>query len=272
MRESRIRKTWSTLLLLLLALLAWHFARPALLLGDPPDTLSYALLMIAQEAVLFGVPALFLRPWRLRDTDDPARGWRGCLTALLAGIVLALLLNPVSAGWSSLLYLAPQEAPMPATAWEWLVMALATVVVPALAEEAFFRGGVLCGLARGMSARAAFAATAVIFTLMHGRMAALPAHLACGALFTLGMLRYGRLWPPIIMHAGYNAATLALVGLGVTLPWLTLAATVPVMAIIVAAMARQTVWHGHAPLPMADRVWGAAAMAALVGYFLVRLR
>lgn len=271
MRKNRTQGTWLTLLLLLLVLLIWHFARPILLPEGPSGAKGHYLLLIAQEAILFGVPALFLRPWRSRGVRRSPRWRQGCLLALPMGILLALLLGPVSAGWSSLMRVAPQETPLPGTPLEWALMVMAMVVAPALAEEAFFRGGVFCGLAWGMGGKAAFAMTVAIFTLMHGRVAALPAHLACGALFTLGMLRYDRLWPSIMMHASYNAATLTLAWLGVTLPWFSLAATVPVMAVVVTAMLRRTAWCERKPLDGISAALGIVTLAVLVFYFLVQL-
>lgn len=271
MRKSRTRVTWLVLLILLLVLLIWYYARPLLLPEGPAGAREHYLLLIAQEGILFGVPAFFLRPWRSRGVH-PSRHWRrGCLLALPVGAVLALVLAPVSAAWSTLMHIAPQETPLPGTALEWALMVLAMVVVPALAEEAFFRGGVLCGLARGVGGKAAFALTLAIFTLMHGRVAALPAHLACGGLFTLGMLRYGELWPSIVMHVGYNAATLAMAWAGVALPWLSLAVTVPAVGAVVVAMVRKTVWHDSEPIELMDAALGVTTLTVLVFYFLVQV-
>lgn len=271
MRKNRMRGTWLVVLALLLILLLWYEARPRLLPEGPRRALGHYLLLIGQEAILFGIPALFLRPWRSCGAQRSTRWHQGCLLALPAGAMLALLLSPVSAGWSSLMHIAPQETPLPGTALEGALMVLAMVVVPALAEEAFFRGGVLCGLARGAGDKAAFVLTVIIFTLMHGRVVALPAHLACGALFTLGTLRYGRLWPSIVMHVSYNAMTLGLAWVGVALPWLSLAATVPAMAAIAAVMLRKTVWREREPLDIVDAALGAVTMAVLVFYFLAQL-
>ena len=271
MRKSRIQGTWLVILILLLVLLIWYYLRPALLPEGPSGALTHYLLLIAQETILFGIPALFLRPWWSHGVHRSPHWRQGCLLALPMGIVLALLLNPISAGWASLMYVAPQETPLPATAPEWVLMILAMAVVPALMEEAFFRGGVLCGLARGVGGKAAFWLTVAIFTLMHGRVVALPAHLACGALFTLCMLRYGKLWPPILAHVTYNAVTLALAWVGVTLPWLSLVATVPAMIAIVVLTLRKTVWCKSKPIDVVDATLGAVTMAVLVFYFLVQL-
>lgn len=269
MRRSRSQRTWLALLLLLFALLIWRFARPMLLPESPSTAKGHYLLLIAQEAILFGIPALFLRPWRSRLAGR--EGWQGALLALPAGILLAMTLGPVSAGWSSLMRIAPQKTPLPGTALEWALMVLAMVVVPALAEEAFFRGGVFCGLVGDMGGRAAFALTVAVFTLMHGRVAALPAHLACGALFTLGMLRYDRLWPSVVMHVSYNAATLTLAWLGVSLPWLSLAGTVPALAALIAIMLRGTARRERKPLDIINAALGAVTVAVSVLYFLVQL-
>lgn len=271
MKKRRVQDTWLVILVLLLVLLIWYLVRPMLLPEGARGALGHYLLLIGQEGILFGVPAFFLLPWRSRGVQESAHWRRGCLMALPAGILLALMLSPVSTGWASLMHVAPQETPLPGTALEWALMVLAMVGVPALAEEAFFRGGVLCGLARGVGGKAAFVMTVAIFTLMHGRVVALPAHLACGALFTLGMLRYGRLWPSIVMHVSYNAATLGLAWVGVTVPWLSLGVTVPAMAAIMAVMLRGTVWSESKPIEAADVVLSTVTLIVLIGYFLIQV-
>ena len=271
MNKSRIQGTWLVLLIQLLVLLIWYYLRPVLLPEGPSGALMHYVMLIAQETILFGVPALFLRPWWSHGVHRSPHWRMGCLMAVPVGVVLALLLNPISAGWSSLLVAAPQETPLPGTALEGVLMVLAMVIVPALMEEAFFRGGVLCGLARGVGGKAAFALTVLIFTLMHGRIVALPAHLACGALFTLGMLRYGKLWPAIVMHVTYNAVTLALAWIGMTLPWVSLAVTIPVMIALLVIILRKTVWCKHKPIDVVDATLGVVTMFVLVFYFLVQL-
>ena len=270
MKKSRIQGTWFVMLVQLVVLLIWHFARPALLPDTALNTMGYYLLLIAQEAILFGIPALALRPWWSHGVHRSPHWRSGCVLALPAGVLLALLVNPLAAGWSSLLGMAPQEMPLPASPVEWLMLVLAMVIVPALVEEAYFRGGVLCGLARGVGGPAAFALTVVIFVLMHGRIGALPAHLACGVLFTLTMLRYGKLWPPILMHLCYNAVTLALTWTGVVLPWLVLIPVALALAGMMIFEKRRMVWCEHKPIDMVDATLGAITMLVLVFYFLVQ--
>lgn len=259
------------LLILLLVLLGWYFVRPLLMPEGPEGAASYYLLLMAQEALLFGVPALFLRPWRSESVRRSSRWLPGCGLGLLAGVALAMVAGPVSAWWSSLMLVAPQETPLPASGLDWTLMVLAMVVTPALAEEAFFRGGVLCGLAQDMGGRVAFGLTVVLFTMMHGRLAGIPAHLACGALFTLMMLRYGSLWPSVVAHLAYNAAMLGLSWLGATPTWEALAAAAA-LAGLVAVMLRGTRWHGRGKLEKADIMLGCGALALLGVYFLVQLR
>ena len=166
---------------------------------------------------------------------------------------------------------APQETPLPVSGLDWALMALAMVVVPALVEEAFFRGGVLCGLARGVGGKATFALTVIIFTMMHGRLAGIPAHLACGALLTLVMLRYGKLWPPIAAHLAYNAATLGLGWMGGLPTWSALPAAAVLIA-LVAVMLRRTVWCDHKAFDAVDIALGCVTMAVLGFYLVAQLR
>ena len=271
MRKSRIQGTWLTLLMLLLVMLVWYFARLALLPEGPMEARWHYLLLIAQEALLFGIPALMLRPWWSHGVHRSPRWRSGCWLGLLAGVTLAVAAVPVLSWWSSLMRVAPQETPLPASGLDWTLMVLAMVVVPALVEEAFFRGGILCGLARGVGGKAAFALTVVIFTMMHGRVAGLPAHLACGALLTLIMLRYGKLWPSIAAHLAYNAATLGMGWAGVTPSWSALPAAAALM-VIVAVMLRKTVWCDHKEFDVVDITLGCVTMAVLGFYFMVQLR
>lgn len=272
MKKSRMQGTWLVILLVLLVMMIWTFLRPELMPEGSLGTLTYYLLLIAQETVFFGLPALLLRPWWSHGVHRSPH-WRfGCLMGLLAGLVLALLVAPLSAGWSGLLNASPQQMPLPASPVEWLALVLATVIVPALTEEAFFRGGVLCGLARGVGGKTAFLLTVVLFTLMHGRIAALPAHLACGFLFTLIMLRYGKLWPSIVAHIVYNAVMLALAWFGLALPWISLAATIPAMVAIAVVILRRTVWCDHKDIDPVDVALGVITMFVLVFYFLIQFR
>lgn len=264
MRESRTQGTWLAVLGLTLVMAAWSFAGPRLLPEAALGAKGHYGLMIAQELVFFGLPALLMRPWRL---PGATRQWQGCALGLLAGTMLALLMNRASGAWTSLLRMAPAPQPMPVSAFEWTLALLALVAVPALAEEAFFRGGVLCGLRESVGNRRAFLLSVAVFTLMHGRLAALPAHLACGGLLSLGMLRYGSLGASLAAHLSYNAVMLALTWAGEPATGTMLAVAALGLAAIATVWARGVNWRGRGRIGVS----GLVAVAALMMYFAVRL-
>ncbi|MFN7020673.1 MAG: lysostaphin resistance A-like protein [Phycisphaerales bacterium] len=112
-------------------------------------------------------------------------------------------------------------------AWAWVVVASVVVLVPAV-EEILYRGflqslfvRVLApGGGRGAGGRwGAIAATSVVFALMHVATGVVPWS-AGVALLTLSIAlgvafeRTGRLGVPIVMHALFNAANVAVVAFG----------------------------------------------------------
>lgn len=175
--------------------------------GDP--AIFYARLII-QEMLLWGLPALIMLPWRSRRLWVENK-WLGlCIAALFLGALAQLALMALSPWWCGLTGTALTPVPWPQNEIQWVLAVLALVVIPALAEEMFFRGGLLTGLCDSMSFPVAAALTTVIFALMHGSLAGFPAHVGVSLLCTLGMMARGRMRVPVIIHMSYNAAALAL--------------------------------------------------------------
>ena len=103
-------------------------------------------------------------------------------------------------------------------AGEWCLQLLALAVLPAVLEEALFRGVVLQTLLDSGSRFGAWLLTTLFFSLLHGNLAALPAHLLFGGALTLAEMRTGNLLVPMVMHAVYNAS--ALFWRGMSAGWL----------------------------------------------------
>ena len=91
-------------------------------------------------------------------------------------------------------------------------------LVTGLFEEALFRGVVLQTLLDSGSRFGAWLLTTLFFSLLHGNLAALPAHLLFGGALTLAEMRTGNLLVPMVMHAVYNAS--ALFWRGMSAGWL----------------------------------------------------
>ncbi len=199
----------------LTALLASLLLRPvtALLIGATlpsitESAVSYAFAAAAQEVLLFLLPSLLLRPWRCERLNPPRRQWTAWLLAPVAGLAAQLAVLPLSAWWVQWTGAAPLTLPQPAGTAEWALYALALALLPAVAEELFFRGALMSALLAESSGTVAVTLTTLLFALSHGSLSGLPAHLLISLTLTMCMRRYGRLLPCVLLHAAYNLAAL----------------------------------------------------------------
>ncbi len=214
---------------------------------DP--AIFYARLCL-QEALLWGLPALLLRPFRLSGQAVRRGCWGPCLAALMLGAAAQLALSPVTALWATWTGAPLSALSLPENEAQWLLAALALCVAPALCEEAFFRGGVLTGLTDAVSRGTALVLSTLLFALMHGSLAGLPAHLIISLLAGLCMLRWGMLRVCMLLHLGYNAMALMTPALPVSL-----GVSAPLALLLAAAglwMAGGISWqgrHGRMGLP-----------------------
>lgn len=194
----------------LLALTALHLALQRLLAVSLPvmDGTGQYLLSLTQEVLLFGVPAFLMHRNRSERVGSTRNGWWTCLAASAAGILLRGAISPVTEAWMAALGLENVPFPEVSGVGGTLLQVLALAVVPAVVEEALFRGPVMASLLDGAGRGPALTLTALFFALMHGSVAGLPAHLLVGVALTLAMWRFGRLWVPMVTHLTYNLSAL----------------------------------------------------------------
>ncbi|WP_047868685.1 CPBP family intramembrane glutamic endopeptidase [Nocardiopsis sp. RV163] len=92
------------------------------------------------------------------------------------------------------------------------LMMLTLAVLTPIGEEFLFRGVVTSALLR-YGALVGVVGSAVVFALMHGINEVLPAAVIVGLIAGELYRRSGSIWPGVLMHALYNAITLALLAL-----------------------------------------------------------
>lgn len=205
----------------------------------PSSLRSLALAALGSRVGQFAAfgAALVLAPALLPSTAGaraaPQQRPRGLAESLLLAAAWALLLWPVAQGAGALAgaaeALAGAARPAlghttlealsssgPADPWWWATVALAVAVSP-VAEELVYRGLLQQGLkAGGMRPGAAVAMTSVLFAAVH--VPALTAGAQAAGLATLVALsvgwgflyeRTGRLAAPMLAHAAFNAANVA---------------------------------------------------------------
>lgn len=269
----RVDKTRKALLVTLGVMLlrlpvAWVIQ--LLLPGSADDPALFYAGLIVQEAALWGLPALLMLPWRTRRLGLQRSGPGLCLAAVLVGLAAQAALMALTPRWVALTGANQAAVLMPQNNIQWVLAVLALVVIPAVAEECFFRGGVLAGLCDSMSALSATALCTVIFALMHGSLAGFPAHMGISLLCSLAMMARGRLRVPILLHMGYNGAALLLRNATVT------DETALALALLLAAallwLLAQVLWRRRTrPQGLADSLLLAAVLLGAAALYLPEL-
>lgn len=87
------------------------------------------------------------------------------------------------------------------------VLVFFLALVPAIAEELFYRGYVLSGLRPALGRWGAVAVAAIAFALMHHSAHRLISTALLGVLFGLLVTRYGAIWPAMLAHFLHNGIT-----------------------------------------------------------------
>lgn len=139
--------------------------------------------------------------------------------ALTAGLALAFPLREIAILVADLV---PSVAPDPSEAMaaarslriesvlDAVVVPLAFVAVPALAEELFFRGLLLPGLARRIDPRIALALSALLFGVIHVSPLAIVYATLAGLALGWVRLRTGSVVACVAMHGAFNAMPILL--------------------------------------------------------------
>ena len=187
-RAGRKTDAATTLLMVLLILTAVKLLLERLLALMLPHDLhqnTRLLLSMAQEALLIGLPALLMRRGRSARTGTMRLSIGLLLCAAVLGLAMRALATPLTQLWGNFLSAPERQIAAADSAGEWCLQLLALAVLPAVLEEALFRGIVLQTLLDSGSRFGAWLLTTLFFSLLHGNLAALPAHLLFGGALTL---------------------------------------------------------------------------------------
>jgi membrane protease YdiL (CAAX protease family) len=197
-------------------------------LPDPPDARSLLAGMLPLHVGMTAVLAAAFLAWHpgrrwlpALELGRPPEGWRATIRSSLLmlawGYPVAAGLYEISGRVAHWCGYQPPESPLVGCLLAeknigWLVLAVAgmTVLAP-LAEELIFRLALhdsfrLFGLPPGAAAWG----TAAAFAAVHCLPAEIPALLFLGLLFQWRRERDRSLWGAVVLHAGVNAASLAL--------------------------------------------------------------
>lgn len=101
------------------------------------------------------------------------------------------------------------ELPMPTTLSEYIIMTLATVIVPAFTEEIAFRGVILHSF-RKYGDLFAVGMSSLLFACMHGNMTQMPFALILGFVMGLLVVCTDSIWTGIAIHLFNNTYAVVL--------------------------------------------------------------
>jgi len=257
-------------LLILLALAVLKMPLDTLLAAILPDAavdpMPGCIAGMALSLLTMGLPAWLLRPWTSPRLMRQKSAWRGPVLAAVAALWVRAAMAPADAAWQSALGLTPDAMPVPESMPLAMLYIAALVIIPALTEEAFFRGALLTVVLDGSRRITAVLLTAMAFVLMHGSLANLPSLLALSLMLTLLMLHAGRLAVPVTAHLVYNLTAL----LNWQAPDLTGSIACGVLAIVLAVnfcAAQPKI--AHQPMKKPDGLIAAAAIAVLVTLYFI---
>ena len=133
------------------------------------------------------------------------------ILSALIGIGMQFALSFLTEQWISLLGLEREPSvPMPSSVGEWAAAVMILAILPAMAEEWFFRGMIYRGMSEIIPPVAAASVATVMFALAHRSVNALPAMLIFGAVASLLTMRGGKMRYGIVFHLCYNLTALVL--------------------------------------------------------------
>ena len=238
----------------------------AALLPDPSvEALPQLIGGMVMTLLLMGLPAWLLRPWTSLRLTRTRNVWTDLVVGALAAVLVRMAMAPVDAAWQSMLGVSSGGLTMPDNLTVTLLKIAALAIVPALAEEAFFRGALLTGLLDGSRRVTAVLLTTLTFALMHGNAAVLPSLLAASTLLTLLMLQSGRIAVPVTAHFFYNISALNWVNIS---GWGSILCSAGLIALAVYVGVKQPK-VAHPPMKWADGLIAAAAVALLVTLYFI---
>jgi membrane protease YdiL (CAAX protease family) len=180
---------------------AWLLAA---LIPESLGTSGSYMQVILREMLTYLLPAIL---W-MRHGHEPRKStrWLLAVMVLLIGLAAQYVFSALNESWMTRTGFQSSTMPLPQSLTEGILGVLAMVIVPAVAEECFFRGALQGTLQREHHAVSALIAASCAFAFMHGSLAGLPAHLGFGLLLGICYAGTESLTLCMLLHGVYNAA------------------------------------------------------------------
>lgn len=262
---SKTRKVLLTLLALAVLTGPVKVLLAAMLPAGAVNPVPGCIAGMALSLLTMGLPAWLLRPWTSPRLPRAKSVLPGIAMAALAAVTVRFGFQMIDEAWQTALGLVPDPVPAPETVPLAMLYIATLVIVPALTEEAFFRGALLTGLLDGSRRVTAALLTMLAFALMHGNLANLPSLLMMSALLTLLMLYTGNIAVPMAAHLIYNLTALNGVAVPDWASWMCCGAAVVLGGYLLSEQPK----IAHPPMKLPDALIAALTMAALILSYMI---
>ena len=262
---TKIRRVLLTVLTLALLRRPLDLLLPVMLPDAAVDPVPQMIAGAGLCLLLLGLPAWLMRPWtsvRLRRDKSLLKG---LALAIGATLLCRWAMMPADHAWQTVMQINSDSYPAPESIPAAMLSVLLLAVIPAVLEEAFFRGALLTALLDGSRRATAVLLTAVTFALMHGRLASLPSLMTLSLLLTLLMLYSGSILVPMAAHLVYNLTALV----QVPLPGWGRGLCGAGLALLGMYLCIRQPKYAHQPMKWPDGLIAAAAVIVLTATYIV---
>lgn len=196
----------------LFAWMVWYFPLAFLFQLSPPVAIAGMVVLTGVFLRVYAIPARWNARARARSRVrrmGPAWPWVALTAPAVAALSLSLWSALLATGMATEIELGEEvETFLARRGGEAALWVLAVAVAPLL-EEFGFRAWIQRPIERRLGAEAAIGLTAVLFSIAHLQMEAVPVRLAAGLVLGHAVYATRSIWAGVALHVAWNAGVLA---------------------------------------------------------------
>lgn len=196
----------------LFAWIVWYFPLAFLFLLSPPVAMAGMVVLTGLFLRVYAIPARWNARARARSRVrrmGPAWPWVALTAPAIAALSLGLWSALLASGLATEMEFGEEvERFLARPGGEAALWVLAVAVAPLL-EEFGFRAWIQRPIERRLGAEAAIGMTAVLFSIAHLQMQAVPVRLAAGLVLGHAVYATRSIWAGVALHVSWNAGVLA---------------------------------------------------------------
>ena len=192
--------------------IAWYFPLALLFQLSPPMAIAGMVALSALFLRVYAIPGRWNARARARSRVrrmGPAWPWVVLTAPAMAALSLGLWSVLLALGMATEVEFGEEMQKFLDRAWGEPALYLLAIAVAPLFEEFGFRAWIQRPVERRLGPEAAIGFTAVLFSIAHLQMDAVPVRLAAGLVLGHAVYATRSIWTGVALHASWNAGVLA---------------------------------------------------------------